>query len=191
MPKSPVEPVTVTEYEPVALGATVNDADTTPLATEQTGFEMRVGEEGDDEIVQGKPESPAAKFVPEIMTFVPAGPEAGTNVRPPVTVKLPVPLSPLSPKRVKTRGPVDTDATTKEHVIVPALAAVQAFGPPVTGSGSEPSIVEATVSVNAKPVPVTVTVAPAGAAGGEAVTTCGMTLSVVDADTVPSLSVIE
>jgi hypothetical protein len=107
-------------------------------------------------------------------------------------VKLPVPTSPRLPVRVKIRSPVDTDATTKEQVIVPALAAVQASGPPVTGSGGEPSIVEpAAVSVNAKPVPVTVTVAPTGAEAGEAVTTCGTTFSLVDADTVPSLSVIE
>jgi hypothetical protein len=64
MPKSPVEPVTVTEYAPLAPVATVNDADTTPPETEQTGFKIRVGEEGDDEIAQF--ESPAAKFVPEI-----------------------------------------------------------------------------------------------------------------------------
>jgi hypothetical protein len=67
MPTSSVGiPVTVTKYEPLAPGATLNDPDTSPPATEQTGFEMTTGEEGDDEIAQLK--SPAAKPEPEMTT---------------------------------------------------------------------------------------------------------------------------
>jgi hypothetical protein len=82
MPTSPVEPVTVTKYVPLAAGATVNDAVTTPPATEQTGFEMRAGEKGDDEIEQ-VPVSPAAKPEPVITTELPAPPEEGeSEIRP-------------------------------------------------------------------------------------------------------------
>jgi hypothetical protein len=76
-PTSPVEPVTVTEYEPLAPGATVNDPETTPLDTVHTGFETSVGEEGEDEIIQLV--SPAAKPEPETTTVVPAPPEDGVS----------------------------------------------------------------------------------------------------------------
>jgi hypothetical protein len=100
LPVSPVVPVTVTVYGPLAPDATVNDPDRAPPATVHSGFEMRTGEEGEVEIAQ--PESPAAKFEPEMRTGVPAGPEAGSNDIPGETVKPPVPTSPASPVRVKT-----------------------------------------------------------------------------------------
>jgi hypothetical protein len=68
--------------------------------------------------------------------------------------------------------------TTKEQVMVPPLAAKQATGLPVTGM---PPIVEAAVSVRVKPVPVTDIDAPTGPEAGDAVTTCGKTVSVVEA----------
>jgi hypothetical protein len=63
VPASPCVPVTVTEYAPLALDATVKDPVIEPAATVQTGFKMRVGEDGDDEIVQL--ESVGEKFDPE------------------------------------------------------------------------------------------------------------------------------
>lgn len=80
--------------------------------------------------------------------------------------------------------------TTKEQVIVPPLADVQAAGLDVTGV---PAIVDAAVSVSVNPVPVTVIDAPTGPEEGDAVTTCGITVRVVEAVPrgVPSLSVRE
>jgi hypothetical protein len=78
--------VTFTKYAPLAPGATVNDPVTTPPATEQTGFEISVGEEGDDEIVQCI--SPAAKIDPEISTVVPGPPVVGVNKRGIITSKM-------------------------------------------------------------------------------------------------------
>jgi hypothetical protein len=95
VPASPVVPVTVTEYAPLALDATVNDPLIEPAATVQTGFKMRVGEDGDDEIVQL--ESLGEKFDPETRTVVPAPPEVGVNVIAAVTAKLALPASPLPP----------------------------------------------------------------------------------------------
>jgi len=95
VPTSPDVPVTVTEYAPLALDATVNDPDGTPPDTVQTGFKIRVGEDGDDEIVQ--PESLGEKFDPETTTVVPAPPELGVNVITGVTVKLALPASPVPP----------------------------------------------------------------------------------------------
>jgi hypothetical protein len=63
VPASPAVPVTVTEYTPLALDATVKDPVIEPAATVQTGFKMRLGEDGDDEIVQL--ESVGEKFDPE------------------------------------------------------------------------------------------------------------------------------
>ena len=61
VPASPDVPVTLTEYDPLAPDATLNDPDTTPPDTVQTGFEIRP--DGDAVIVQ--PESVKAKFDPE------------------------------------------------------------------------------------------------------------------------------
>jgi hypothetical protein len=63
VPASPAVPVTVTEYALLAPDATVNDPVTEPAATVQTGFKIRVGDDGDDEIVQL--ESLGEKFDPE------------------------------------------------------------------------------------------------------------------------------
>jgi hypothetical protein len=88
MPTSPVEPVTVTTYEmPLAPGATVNDPDTTPPATEQTGFEISVGEGGDDEIEQ-LPVSPAAKPEPEMTIELPVPAVEGESKISPVLRKM-------------------------------------------------------------------------------------------------------
>jgi hypothetical protein len=62
--------------------------------------------------------------------------------------------------------------------MVPPTAVVQTFGVPVTGV---PAIVEAAVSVVVKPVPVTYIDAPTGPEEGDGVTTCGRTVSVVEA----------
>jgi hypothetical protein len=95
VPTSPAVPVTVTEYAPLAPDATVKDPVIEPAATVQTGFKMRAGEDGDDEIVQL--ESVGEKFDPETTTVVPAPPEVGVNVIPGTTVKLALPASPLPP----------------------------------------------------------------------------------------------
>jgi hypothetical protein len=85
-PLSPLgKPVTITEYVPLAPDATVNDPDTTPPDTVQIGFEISMGEEGDDEIVQLV--SVASKPDPEITTLVPAPPVVGVKVRGAVTLK--------------------------------------------------------------------------------------------------------
>jgi hypothetical protein len=63
LPASPDVPVTTTEYTPLAPDATVNDPVTEPAVTVQVGFKMRVGEDGDDEIVQL--ESVGEKFDPD------------------------------------------------------------------------------------------------------------------------------
>jgi len=62
--------------------------------------------------------------------------------------------------------------------MVPPTAVVQAFEPPVTGV---PAIVEAGVSLRVKPVPVTYIDALPGPEEGDGVTTCGKTVSVVEA----------
>lgn len=187
LPASPVVPVTITEYAPDGTpDPTVNDPDAAPAATVQSGVEIRPLV---DEVIEHPTPSPAAKFVPVTSTVVPARPEFGSNEIPGVTVKLPVPTSSWGalPVSVKTETPGGTgDLTTNVQVMVPPLAAEQGIVAPVTGV---PPIVEAAVSANAKPVPVTVTDAPTGAEAGEAVTTCGITFSVVDAETVPSVSV--
>jgi hypothetical protein len=91
-------PVTVRVYVPLAPDATMKEPDIAPLATVQTGLEIRPL--GEDEIVQ--PVSAMAKFEPEMRTFVPARPVLGVTVMPGVTVKVPVPTSvPTSPVRVK------------------------------------------------------------------------------------------
>ena len=64
--------------------------------------------------------------------------------------------------------------------MVPASAVAQGAEPVGTGV---PPIVEAAVSVSAKPVPVTVTVEPTGPELGDTVSTCGNTVSVVEACT--------
>jgi hypothetical protein len=64
-------------------------------------------------------------------------------------------------------------------VIVPPLAAEQKATPVGTGV---PAIVEDAVSSKSKPVPVTVIDAPTVPEAGDAVTTCGITPSVADAD---------
>lgn len=87
---SPVVPATVTVYEPVDPDATVNDPDIAPPATVQSGLEIRPL--GVDEIVQ--PVSPAAKFDPEMRTFVPGRPEVGSSEIPGSTVKVAAPASP-------------------------------------------------------------------------------------------------
>jgi hypothetical protein len=78
--------VTVTKYAPLALGATVNDPETTPPDTEQTEFEISIGMEGDDEIEQVV--SPTAKLELEMTTELPAPPEEGESKIPPVLRKL-------------------------------------------------------------------------------------------------------
>ena len=71
--ESPVVPVTVAVYVPLAPEATVKDPDTTPPDTEHVELEMSpLGNEDIEQL-----ESPAAKFDPETSTFVPAGPEVG------------------------------------------------------------------------------------------------------------------
>jgi len=92
-PVSPVVPATLTVYDPLVPDATVNEPDIAPPATVQSGFEMRPL--GVEEIVQ--PVSPAAKFEPEMRTFVPGRPEVGSNEIPGSTVKLAVALSMLTP----------------------------------------------------------------------------------------------
>jgi hypothetical protein len=61
---SPVVPVTVTMYCPLAPDATVNEPDTVPADTAQDGFEMRPL--GDDEMVH--PVSAKAKPEPKTAT---------------------------------------------------------------------------------------------------------------------------
>ena len=64
---SPVVPVTVTVYPPVAPDATTNVPDTAPPDTVQTGLEMRpLGDEVTLQLV-----SPAEKPEPRIVTVVP------------------------------------------------------------------------------------------------------------------------
>ena len=65
---SPVVPVTVTLYVPLASEATVKEPDTTPPDTEHVGLE--ISPPGDEYIEQ--PVSPAAKFDPETVTLAPA-----------------------------------------------------------------------------------------------------------------------
>jgi hypothetical protein len=92
-------PVTITEYAPLDPVATVNEPDSAPPATVHSGVEINpLG----DEVIE-HPVSPGlAKFVPVTRTFVPARPEAGSNERPGMTVKLAVPLSPsATPVRVR------------------------------------------------------------------------------------------
>jgi hypothetical protein len=72
---SPVAPVTVTVYEPLAPAATMNEPDIVPDATVHTGPEMRPV--GLEEIVQGPLSPGTAKFDPVTKTFVPACPEVG------------------------------------------------------------------------------------------------------------------
>mgnify|MGYP001139469043 CR=1 FL=1 len=115
MPMSPVVPVTVTEYVPLASGATVNDPDTTPPATVQTGLDMRGGEEGDDEIVQ--PVSPAAKPDPVTKTFVPAGPEGGKSVIGSV-LKKSADTEPSELGNVTVYGPVAAAAATVKLPVI-------------------------------------------------------------------------
>ena len=65
---SPVVPVTVTLYVPLASEATVKEPDTTPPDTEHVGLEISPPR---DEYIE-QPVSPAAKFDPETVTLAPA-----------------------------------------------------------------------------------------------------------------------
>jgi hypothetical protein len=85
---SPVAPVTVTVYGPLAPAATMNEPDIVVAAIVHTGLEMRPV--GLEEMVQG-PVSPVAKFDPVTKTFVPACPEVGVIVTVAWTRKLAVP----------------------------------------------------------------------------------------------------
>jgi hypothetical protein len=89
-------PVTVIVYVPLAPDATMNEPDIAPLATVQTGLDMRPV--GDDVMVQ--PVSPVLKFEPEMRTFAPARPVLGVTVMPGVIVKVFVPRSPPDPVSV-------------------------------------------------------------------------------------------
>jgi hypothetical protein len=85
---SPVAPVTVTVYGPLAPAATMNEPDITPAAIVHTGLEMRPV--GAEVMVQG-PVSPDAKFDPVTKTFVPECPEVGESEIVACTRKLAVP----------------------------------------------------------------------------------------------------
>jgi hypothetical protein len=88
---SPVAPVTVTVYGPLAPAATMNEPDITPAAIVHTGLEMRPV--GAEVMVQGpvSPGVPVAKFDPVTKTFVPACPDVGVIVIVAWTRKLAVP----------------------------------------------------------------------------------------------------
>jgi hypothetical protein len=108
--------VTVTKYAPLAPGATVNDPETMPPATEQTGFEIRAGEEGDDEIQQL--ESPAAKPEPEMTTELPVPAEGGESEIPPVLRKGGADTAPSELGKVTVYDPgLAATATVKLPVI--------------------------------------------------------------------------
>jgi hypothetical protein len=97
-------PVTVIEYVPLAPDATVNEPDIAPRATAHSGFKMRRGELGDDEIAQ--PVSVGAKFEPEMRTYVPARPEVGVNEMPGVTVNVADAQSTALPLGVVVENPL-------------------------------------------------------------------------------------
>lgn len=121
-PKSPVLPVTVTVYVPLATPATMKEPDIEPAATEQVGpAEIRPG--GVEENVQ--PVSAAAKPEPVTSTLVPARPTVGTSVIAAVTVNGAVPKSPVAPRTLTVLGPfVAAGSTVKEPVTVPSGAIV-------------------------------------------------------------------
>ncbi len=93
VPKSPVLPVTVTVYVPLATPATTKVPDIAPPATVHTGLEINPG--GDEVIAH--PVSPPAKPEPVTKTLVPVRPTVGNNASFAVTVNGAVPKSPVMP----------------------------------------------------------------------------------------------
>jgi hypothetical protein len=113
----------------------VNDPDTTPPATEQTGLEIRVGEDGDDEIVQL--ESPAAKPEPEMKTEVPAPPENGVSVIPPVLMKGCADTGPSELGKVTVYDPGLAPAATVKVPVIWKVAGEMLHDKPDSSPGGE------------------------------------------------------
>lgn len=91
LPASPLLPVTMTSYAPVAPDAAVNEPDIAPPAKAQTGLEIKPL--GDDVIVQLV--SAALKPEPRTDTAVPGLPEAGVRLTEGVTKNVAVRQVPL------------------------------------------------------------------------------------------------
>jgi hypothetical protein len=180
-PVSPVVPVTVTVYGPVAPDATTNEPAIDPPAIVHTGFEIRAGVRGLAEIVH--PVSPAAKPDPEIRTFVPGVPAVGNNVSLARTVKSAVPASvPGAPPTVTVNGPVPTAApTVNVPVTVPPIIEHTTGGKAATPA----PVIPHDVSLALNPVPDTDTTWPRVPDEGERVTTCGMIVSGAEATLLP------
>jgi hypothetical protein len=154
MATSPVEPVIVTKYAPLAPGATVNDPDATPPVTVQTGFEIRVGEEGDDVIAQLV--SPEARE-PETRTEVPAAPVIGLSESPPVLTKVGVAVTvPSELGKVNVYDPGEAPlATVKLPVIWKVDAEMlqdKLDNSPVGELDSEAQPAAASAALNPEPV---------------------------------------
>lgn len=167
-PVSPVVPATLTVYEPLVPDATVNDPDIASPATVHSGFEMRPL--GVEEIVH--PTSPAAKFEPEMRTFVLGRPEAGSNEIPGSTVKLVVAPSinaaPLVPFTTTVHPPTVAVVpfTVKDpETVPPEIAHVAAYVVLISPVGL--LVILHPVSFRLKLLPVTVIVLPRGPELGE------------------------
>jgi len=121
LPVSPVVPVTVTVYEPVAPDATTKDPEIVPLNIAQTGLVSRpVGLEDSVHVV-----SAAAKLYPETRIFAPATPEDGVTVTVAVTVKV-TEIDPCCTRSVpfiviKRDPPAAVETTTYVPVRTPEL----------------------------------------------------------------------
>ncbi len=178
-PKSPVLPVTVTVYVPLATPATMKEPDIKPPAMAQVGpAETRPG--GVEDNVQ--PVSAAAKPEPVTSTLIPARPTVGTSAIAAVTVNGALPKSPVAPLILTVLGPfVAVGSTVKEPVTVPS-GAIEHVNAVISMAEDPAGVHGGPASPMAKPEPPTAMTADRGPKFGVRVTTRGITFSVALAE---------
>lgn len=154
--KSPMVPVTLTVYGPLAALATTKDPDILPPTTLHSGLEMRPL--GVEEIAH--PVSRTLKPLPVTRTFVPTSPTVGNKSIFAVTVKVAIPKSLWSaPVTVTVDGPGGAPVlTVNDPVTVPPRMSHCAAGTVATAG---PVIEHSKLPVE-KPVPETAMTAPMG-----------------------------